>query len=187
MKLEDSENLKIPFDRSYWVVPGKLLAGCYPGAPDPDEALQKHKGLLDCGIGEIVSLMEPNEIDHSGNVFIGYKAPMKALAVEMNVPISFQQFPIKDLGIPSCEDMRHILDHIDTAIEKNRPVYVHCWGGRGRTGTVVGCYLARHGYATGEKVLELIRTLRNGTADAHLDSPETDRQRTMVIEWVEKM
>ena len=186
MNLEDRENLSIPFDRAYWVMPGKLLAGCYPGSPDPDEAIQKQKGLLACGIGEIVNLMEPYEIDHSGNVFAGYEAPMKSLAVKMNMSISFQRFPIKDLGIPSRKDMQHILDHIDTSIEKNKSVYVHCWGGRGRTGTVVGCYLARHGYAAGIKVLKLINRLRKVTADANLVSPETDRQRNMVIEWVEK-
>jgi hypothetical protein len=30
-----TEILKVPFNRSYWVVPGKLLAGCYPGSEDP--------------------------------------------------------------------------------------------------------------------------------------------------------
>ena len=32
------------------------------------------------------------------------------------------------------------------------PVYVHCWGGIGRTGTVVGCWLVRHGM-TGDEAL----------------------------------
>ena len=30
-----TEILKIPFNRSYWVVPGKLHAGGYPGSEDP--------------------------------------------------------------------------------------------------------------------------------------------------------
>ncbi|MFZ5949388.1 MAG: fused DSP-PTPase phosphatase/NAD kinase-like protein [Candidatus Rifleibacteriota bacterium] len=28
-----------------------------------------------------------------------------------------------------------------------KPVYVHCWGGLGRTGVVVGCWSRRHGEA----------------------------------------
>ena len=27
-----------PFDRTYWVLDGKLLVGCYPGDSDPDKA-----------------------------------------------------------------------------------------------------------------------------------------------------
>lgn len=40
----------IPFPRSYWVVPGLLLAGEYPGSKDRQEATQKIRGLLKCGI-----------------------------------------------------------------------------------------------------------------------------------------
>ena len=28
-------NPDVPFDRSYWVIPGKLLAGYYPGDREP--------------------------------------------------------------------------------------------------------------------------------------------------------
>jgi hypothetical protein len=35
----------VPFPRSYWVIPGKLLAGCYPGAKDPKEATAEERVL----------------------------------------------------------------------------------------------------------------------------------------------
>jgi len=131
--------------RIYWVIFEKLLAGCYPGSPDPAEAFRKQKELLDFGIRAIVNLMEPHETDHSGNAFVEYETPLRSMAKERNVEILFQRFPIRDLGVPSHTEMCRILDCIDASIEAGRPVYVHCWGGRGRTGTVVGCYLARHG------------------------------------------
>lgn len=31
------------------------------------------------------------------------------------------------------------------ALAAGQTVYVHCYGGIGRTGTVVGCWLVRHG------------------------------------------
>ena len=37
--------MPLPFERSYWVIPGKLLAGEYPAAADPDEAYRKLDGL----------------------------------------------------------------------------------------------------------------------------------------------
>ena len=49
--------------------------------------------------------------------------------------------------------LKHILDEIDGAILNGKTVYVHCLGGIGRTGTVVGCYLVRHGIAAGGKAL----------------------------------
>jgi len=57
-------------------------------------------------------------------------------------------------------EMIRILDQIDRGMEQNPAVYLHCWGGRGRTGTVVGCYLARHGMAVGEAALDLLGELR---------------------------
>ena len=33
-----------------------------------------------------------------------------------------------------------ILDSLDTAIADEHTIYLHCWGGIGRTGTVVGCW-----------------------------------------------
>jgi hypothetical protein len=41
-----TEISKVPFNRSYWVVPGKLLAGCYPGSEDSIEEERKFKGLM---------------------------------------------------------------------------------------------------------------------------------------------
>jgi hypothetical protein len=30
--------MHLPFERSYWIEPGRLLAGFFPGDPDPVEA-----------------------------------------------------------------------------------------------------------------------------------------------------
>ena len=42
--------------------------------------------------------------------------------------------------------MAGLLDAIDTAMRDGKTVYLHCWGGVGRTGNVVGCSLVRHGH-----------------------------------------
>ena len=81
--------------------------------------------------------------------------------------------------------MGRILDRIDACIAANRPVYVHCLGGLGRTGTVVGCYLARHGFSTGRSVIKMIRDLRRNTLTHYLNSPETNQQIDLVESWVE--
>jgi protein-tyrosine phosphatase len=79
--------------------------------------------------------------------------------------------------------MVRILNQIDLCIKHNKHVYVHCWGGKGRTGTVVGCYLIRHGLAEGNDVINKIKQLRRNTKDFSEPSPETKDQINMVINW----
>jgi hypothetical protein len=173
----------IPFPRSYWVIPGKLLAGFYPGAKDPREASAKLTALINAGIRHVIDLMEPFETDHSGHRFAPYADAMGQIAAKTGVSVTFDQLPIRDLSVPEESRMAAILDRIDQCIERGRPVYVHCWGGIGRTGTVVGCHLARHGLASGEDVLKMIEALRKDTEDSSRESPETKAQRDMVTGW----
>ena len=80
--------------------------------------------------------------------------------------------------------MDRILDAIDHALAGGKSVYVHCWGGVGRTGTVVGCYLVRHG-ATGSSALDTLARLWSGVEKCHRmpHCPETAAQRRFVADW----
>ena len=97
--------------------------------------------------------------------------------------------PIPDMGLPDGgpDEMREILDAVDLALDAGRNVYVHCWGGSGRTGTVVGCWLRRHGLAEPEEVLEVLQDLRTSgdRNGGHKDTPQTPDQRWMVESWEE--
>ena len=174
--------MKTPFSRSYWVIPGQFLAGYYPGDRQKDAMKQKMTDLLACGIRCVINLMEPDERDHDGLPFVDYAPIMKRLT-DGGPPVVCHRMPIQDLGIPSRELMVQILDRIDEALREGRPVYIHCWGGRGRTGTVVGCWLVRNGIAEGESALEKIRELRHSDAKAHWPSPEMPDQIRMVLSW----
>jgi hypothetical protein len=173
----------VPFHRSYWVVPGKLLAGFYPGAKDPKEAAAKLTALLNAGIRHVINLMEPDERDRTGQLFVPYDDVMDSIAAKRRLTVTFDQLPIKDLSVPTERHMTRILNQIDLCIKHGKPLYVHCLGGIGRTGTVVGCYLVRHGLATGKNVLEMIRDLRKDTEDSDRQSPETREQRKMLVGW----
>lgn len=177
------KQLAVPFDRSYWVEPGKLLAGCYPGDKNPNEAEAKLAGLLGFGIRLVINLMEEDELGHDGEPFVMYETTLRRLAKDSGTEVECIRMPIQDLNTPNPEFMVIILDRIDRAITQEKPVFVHCWGGKGRTGTVVGCFLVRHGKASGEDVLLKIAKLRKNDPTSLQRSPETDSQRRMVKNW----
>lgn len=89
---------------------------------------------------------------------------------------------ILDVSVPHTSAMMiGILDALDTAIADGHTIYLHCWGGIGRTGTVVGCWLVRHGM-TGDEALSTIAHHWQGVAKRvyHPRSPETDEQHAYV-------
>ena len=117
------DSVNAPFNRSYWVVPGKFMAGCYPGSEIREEAHKKLMDLLEHGIQHIINLMEPDEVDWSGEAFVPYEAHMRSMAEKMGRTITFERLPVKDTWIPSRVEMCTILNRIDQCIAENKTVY----------------------------------------------------------------
>jgi hypothetical protein len=133
----------LPFNRSYWAVPGRLLAGYYPGDLDPALAERKLTALVRCGVELVINLMEADEVNWLGKPFADYRPTLEGLARSAGRAVRCERMPIRDADVPTVAQMRAILDTVERANAEGQIVYVHCLGGIGRTGTVVGCYLAR--------------------------------------------
>jgi ADP-ribosylglycohydrolase/protein-tyrosine phosphatase len=161
-----------PIPDSYWVLRGRLLAGEYPGAADPGRARHKLERFLDAGIRTFIDLTEPGELHP-------YEGVIADLARERGLDCRHLRFPIRDLGVPDANLLGRVLDAIDEEIAAGRPAYVHCWGGIGRTGTIVGCWLVAQG-AQPEEAIRRIAALREGTPDGWRPSPETHEQRRVI-------
>jgi protein-tyrosine phosphatase len=138
-------------------------------------ARAKLGALLECGIRTFVDLTHPRELEPYESLLIS-EAEARALTV------SYHRHPIRDADIPSEAGMREILATIRSSVERGDPVYVHCWGGIGRTGTVVGCWLVEAG-RSGDDVFEAIKTLRARTMKRRTQSPETSDQADFILEW----
>ena len=167
-----------PIPASYWLLEGRLLAGEYPGAYDRTRARAKLELLIAAGIRSFIDLTDP------ADTLAPYSELLAELAAEHGIDCRYTRFAVCDLGTPTRQLMSEILAVLRTELAEGRPVYVHCWGGIGRTGTVAGCWLVEQGL-TADDALERIVTLRRGTPDASRRSPETDEQCGFVRAWNE--
>ena len=121
--------MSVPARGSYWVVPGRLLAGQHPGAHTAPDARRRLDAFRAAGVTAYVDLTEEDE----------WPAPYRALLAD---GLRYERRPIRDFGCPSREELRSTLDLLDAELARGETVYVHCQGGRGRTGTS-GRLLAR--------------------------------------------
>ncbi len=172
-----SEEMPVPIENCYWVLQGKLLAGGYPGAHSKREAKERLERFLETGVSAFVDLTYPGEFGIKP-----YDSFLLESAGNGGPRSEYRRFPVGDMRVPTPEVMSQILDAIDDALDSGRMVYLHCYGGLGRTGTVVGCFLVRHGM-DGDQALMEIRQLRRGTPHSYLDSPQTPEQAEMILRW----
>jgi hypothetical protein len=159
-----------------------LFAGEYPGNQSPDVAETRLRELVAKGVRTFIDLttrvdgLEP------------YEPYFLEVDVEGAIGLKRYSFEIPDMNIPSGPAvMRGVLDLIRSEIAAGRPCYVHCWGGIGRTGTAVGCWLRENGMS-GEEALAEVQRLY----ESHMDerkrakyphSPQQPRQLAYVREW----
>jgi ADP-ribosyl-[dinitrogen reductase] hydrolase len=155
-----------PLSRSYWVLPGKLLAGGYPdaegGGPD---------ALLAAGIDGFLDLTAP------GEAAAEYGGSLAAAGRERRVEIA--RASIGDMSADRGA-VDQALRELDRLLTSGRSVYLHCMGGLGRTGTVIGSFLVEKGLVPADGAVELIAALRSQTDTPSSQSPQTEEQRRLV-------
>jgi ADP-ribosylglycohydrolase len=164
-----------PIPNSYWVIPGRLLAGEYPGGSSRADAMQRLQKLLAAGVTSFLDLTEEEELP-------AYHTLLPKLTEQ---PIRHKRWSITDHGIPeSSKRMSDILDYLDAELRAGRCVYVHCRAGIGRTGTTIACHLIRSGLAN-DAALDRLQSLWRFCARSqnwpHV--PETDEQLEYVRLW----
>jgi protein tyrosine/serine phosphatase len=168
--------MSAPIRASYWVIQGELLAGAYPSAYDDAEARSKLGLFLDAGIRTFVDLTEETE------PLRDYDDVLESVSAERGISCKRLRFGVRDRDVPTQDLLAKIVATIRDEIAAGRPVYVHCWGGIGRTGTIIGCWLVEAGLS-GEEAIQKIVDLRRAAGDRPWQSPETEAQRRCICEW----
>jgi hypothetical protein len=166
-----------PIEYCYWVSPNQLLAGEYPRTLEDKASRKKIGDLVRAGVRAFIDLTEESE---------GLLPYAHLLDQYKGHGVTHQRFPIQDVSAPKSKAAtKATLNAIDRHIQDSRIVYVHCWGGVGRTGVIVGCWLARHGYP-GESALARLQELwQQCPKSAYRVSPETMAQKQYVAMWRE--
>jgi len=159
------------------------LAGEIPSSETADQRAQKIKGLLSVGATYVIDLTEEGECNFKGQPLVDYHSELQECAAEEGADIKIKRLPITDLSIPTEKEMRNILDTIHSILDSGGCVYFHCWGGVGRTGTVLGCFLLERKMANETNVFEIINYLKRTTPIQGRVSPETPEQMEFVLNW----
>jgi ADP-ribosyl-[dinitrogen reductase] hydrolase len=162
---------------AWWVHPGSLLAGEYPGSVDRAAARMKLDLLVDAGVRTFVDLTTP------ADRMTPYEATLDEIAAQRRLDLRRVNLPIPDVSVVDNAGYTPITRVIADA-RRRGGVYVHCWGGIGRTGTVVGCVLADEGLDY-EQIVARIAHLRAGTKKAGRPAPETTEQSAVICRRAE--
>jgi hypothetical protein len=151
---------------AWWVQPDRLLAGEYPGDLIPEKSAAKLRLLINSGIGSIIDLT--TDQDH----LAPYHDVLSAEAEKAGRAVHHFPHPIPDLGVIDNDGYDAILDRITAEIDAGLTVYIHCWGGVGRTCTVITCMLCDAGLDY-DSAMARIAALRSGTRKANRRIPES--------------
>jgi hypothetical protein len=138
-----------------------------------DDATSETKvaAFLNAGVTCFLDLTDPTELKPYADI-------VERLA---DTTVKRERFPIRDQSVPDAPSQtRRLLDTIDQEIERGGLVYLHCYGGVGRTGTIVGCWLSRQG----STVSEGLQSLWSECPKSHTrQSPETREQEEYIRNW----
>ena len=160
------------FHHAWWVEPGAVLAGEFPGHVDDVRAAEKVNLLVDYGVRTFVDLTTPADNLEQ------YEHQVTTAASHRGLDVRRESHPIPDLDVIDHDGYDRIVAAIREAQHRGG-VYVHCWGGVGRTATVIGSLLIDQGFDY-ETTVAKIADLRAGTRKAHRPAPETDLQRDIL-------
>ncbi len=166
-----------PIPETYWVAPGRLLVGEYPGSASRAAAMDRLRRFLQAGVTCFVDLTEFAELP-------SYE-PLLPMETPGGRRIEYLREPIPDHGVPpNREAMRQILSTVDGALEAGHVVYVHCRGGIGRSAMVAGCWLASRSDRAADALEALqVRWRSCAKSSAWPAVPETFEQVAFVRAW----
>jgi hypothetical protein len=173
-----------------------LYAGAFPGEFDTVGVNRNLIACLNWGITEFVCLQseykgETNNAKwHEKNLRPYHLDLKKILNSRVNHPtllpsvpseIQFKHFPIADLQTISDAETLQIAKEVANDLDNGKVIYLHCWGGHGRTGVIVCIVLHIKFKLTADEAIERCQTCHDKRDwSCNTPSPQTIGQRDQV-------
>jgi len=147
-----------PSDESNWVLPGVFLVGAFPGCPDDDENWELITSILSLGVTTFVCLQDeysddaPEEdwrYERNGAIRPYFRDVREIVKQVEEAPddfpsinitssdLHFIHFPIIDCDIGEDDAVYGLAVNLVLRLARKEVLYLHCWGGHGRTGSLV--------------------------------------------------
>ncbi len=134
--------LGLVIDRGTWLEEGRLLGCAYPRREAAIALLSRH------GVSVLINL---HERAHDPGRLARYG-------------VEEVHLPVVDFTPPSPAQIDRGVAVIAEALAADRRVAVHCAGGRGRTGTLLACYLVHRGLDP-DAAIARVREVRPGSVE----------------------
>lgn len=174
-------------DTSNWLLDGQLMCGGYP---ENEDQLRR---ILKARVDVFICLQDDRQIKEKS--LPDYRVMVKNLVEtewEFDQEVSFYKFPIKDGKIAKDVGVFKLCHIILDLVCRGKVIYMHCWGGHGRVGTISSCLLqiltpseVGGGAAfTGKEALEyneLMHSFRE--VGSERKTPQTRMQFNQVMKW----
>lgn len=135
-----------PTDSCYEAIKDRLWVGAYPGNKEEKQHKEIVTSILDAGINTFVCLQTPEELKR----FRSYQSLLPKTCEWFN-------WPIVDRKTASDKQMMKWCSTLYAWIQKDsqKKIYLHCWGGKGRSATMLCLLLSRlHTTWTVEQVIQ---------------------------------
>jgi len=116
------------------------------------------------------------------------RAPPSYQSQAPSYTLDFMHFPIVDLSVPSAAELATLVQDLADRVIKGEKIYIHCWGGRGRAGTVGACLLGKlYGLSADEAIARVQRAFITRGDTKYDRSPETDEQHALVRSYISSL
>ena len=195
-----------PHDKSNWIVPGCVLVGGWPfrlpkgrgsQGESPEEGLAKLHSILDAGINTFVSLTEEAEIRGKAYCFNSFQKAAEGRYRELHGPqrqarrvgleLRFLSCPMVDGGTCEDEKLLQLLLCILAELRASRAVYIHCYGGHGRTGIVACSMLCLLWQFAPTEAVEIFNRLHSHRVECGVGGPGQFPHSDAQLRQVERM
>ncbi len=160
--------------RNSYKVDERIYAGEYPATSNEALGRKELARFTNFGITHFIDLTESGEL----SPYFQW----------LPKNCTYIRHSIKDCSTPSSlHEVTELLESITDIIKKDKSakIYIHCRGGIGRTGTIVGCYYAMllKSYALADNILQ--KQFSECPKSAYRKTPETLEQRQFIMRYAD--